>query len=132
MPYELTFTHPIAPPAEAEYINDCCHGGDVITARLLPIVTARYEDVDTGQEDWGWFIWFRQGAVRLAIDVFTDDPETGQFRIHLTARTTRLLVLSTVIDTPELEDVRALVLAELTPWVGGPVSVTRLDPDEIA
>ena len=92
MPYEVSFTKRVPIRDRDDYINDCCVGGDAVRDRLLPAVQARYGEVDTNQEDWGWFIWFRKGHVSLAIDVFTDDPEEGVFRIHLTSRTKRLLV----------------------------------------
>jgi len=127
MPYEVSFTRRVAVGDREQYINDCCVGGDVVVNRLLPSVRARYTDVQTNQEDWGWFIWFRKGSVRLAIDVFTDDPDGGVFRVHLTSRTKRLLGLDTVVDTSELEELRALVASELAAWVEGVVRITRLD-----
>jgi hypothetical protein len=92
--------------------------GDAVRDRLLPAVQARYGDVATNQEDWGWFIWLEKGPVALAIDIFTDDPDEGAFRIHLTSRTKRLVWFDQIVDTPELEDLRALVVADLTDWVG--------------
>ena len=127
MPYELSFTKRVPVIDRELYINACCVGGDVVVNRLLPAVRARYAGIQTNQEDWGWFIWFRQGHVRLAVDVFTDDPDEGVFRVLLTSRTRRLLVLDTVVDTPELEDLRALVVAELTAWAGAQVSIAHLD-----
>jgi len=127
MPYEVSLTRRVEIVDREQYINDCCVGGDVVVNRLLPSVRARYTDVQTNQEDWGWFIWFRKGSVRLAIDVFTDDPDEGVFRVHLTSRTKRLLVLDTVVDTSELEELRALVASELAAWVEGVVRITRLD-----
>ncbi len=129
MPYEVSFTKRIPVVDREQYINDCCIGGDVVVNQLLPSVRARYTDVQTNQEDWGWFIWFREGKVRLAIDVFTDDPDQGAFRVHLSSRTRRWLVLETVVDTPELEELRALVASELAAWVSGAVRFTRLDRD---
>jgi hypothetical protein len=128
MPYEVSFTKQVTLTDRERYINECCVGGDAVVNQLLPLVRERYADVDTNQEDWGWFIWFRQGPVRLAIDVFTDDPDEGHFRIHLTSRTKRLLVLDTIADTPELESLRRLVVGELERWTQIPVSVVRLDP----
>jgi hypothetical protein len=127
MPYEVSFTKRVPINDREDYINECCVGGDAVRDRLLPAVRARYGDVDTNQEDWGWFIWCRKGKVGLAIDVFTDDPDEGAFRIHLTSRIKRLLVLDTVVDTSELDDLRALVTSELAAWAGGVVRVTRLD-----
>jgi hypothetical protein len=125
MPYELSFTQPVAIASREDYINDCCIGGDVVVDRLAPAIRERYADVDTGQEDWGWFIWFRRGPVRLAVDVFTDDPDTGAFRIRLTSRRRRWLWLDAVVDTPELDALRDLVSAELRLWTGRPVDVTH-------
>jgi hypothetical protein len=127
MPYELSFRKRVPIVDRDQYINDCCVGGDVVVDQLLSFVKARYADVDTGQEDWGWFIWFKQGAVKLAIDVFTDDAEAGEFRIHLTARTRRLL-FDKVVDTPELDDLRSLVESNLGSWVGTPVTVSQIEP----
>jgi hypothetical protein len=129
MPYELSFTKRVPITDRDQYINDCCVGGDVVANQLLTSVRARYMDVQTDQEDWGWFIWFRRSNVRLAIDVFTDDPDTGTFRVRLTSRTKRLLFFDSVVDTPELEDLRALVASELTSWLGGAVKVDRVDGD---
>ena len=129
MPYEISFTKHMPIADRDEYINECCVGGDKVVDRLLPAVRKRYADLDTGQEDWGWYIWFPSGGARLAIDVFTDDPEKGEFRIHLTSRTKRLLFLESVVDTPELEDLRVLVTSELEAWTGGPVSVQRIERD---
>jgi len=127
MPYEVSFTKRVPIVDRDQYINDCCIGGDVVVDQLLPSIRAQYENVQTNQEDWGWFIWFRKGKVRLAFDVFTDDSKAGAFRVHLTSRTKRWLVLNSVIDTPELEDLRARVGSVLIDWVGGAVKITRLD-----
>lgn len=128
MPYEICFTRRVPIVDREQYINDCCIGGDAVVNQLLPWVRLRYTHVQTNQEDWGWFIWFRKGTVRLAIDVFTDDPDEGAFRIHLTSRIKRLFVLDTVVDTSELEELRSLVASELTSWVAGVVKITHLDP----
>jgi hypothetical protein len=132
MPYEVSFTKRVPVLDREDYINDCCVGGDAVRDRLLPAVQARYGDVDTNQEDWGWFIWLRQGDVSLAIDIFTDDPDEGAFRIHLTSRTKRLLLFDQIVDTPELEGLRSLVVADLAEWVGRAVQVAPIsaDPEE--
>jgi hypothetical protein len=124
MPYEISFTKRLPVLHRDQYINDCCVGGDVVVDQLLPSVRARYTSIQSNQEDWGWFIWFRKGHVRLAIDVFTDDPDQGVFRVHLTSRIKRLLVLDTIVDTSELEELRALVEAELRAWGGEAIKVT--------
>lgn len=127
MPYQVSFARRVPLMDREQYINECCVGGDAVVKQLLPSIRARYADVQTNQEDWGWFIWCRQGSVKLAVDVFTDDPDEGRFRIHLTSRTKRWLVLDTVVDTPALVDLRALVESVLEGWVSGVVRVTRLD-----
>jgi hypothetical protein len=127
MPYELSFTKRLEIRGRDQYINECCVGGDLVVNQLLAPVEARYEDIQTEQEDWGWFIWFRDGSTRLAVDVFTDDPETGQFRIHLTSRIKRMLAGDKIVDTPELEELRRLVMSELTGWVDGTITIESLD-----
>ena len=73
------------------------------------------EEIQTNQEDWGWFIWFKKGAVKLAIDVHTDDGDAGEFRIRLTSQTKRFLGYKEA-DTPELDELRGLVESELRKW----------------
>ena len=88
----------------------------------MPSVQARYSDIQSNQEDWGWFIWFRKDTVRLAIDVHTDDGDAGEFRIRLTSQTKRLLGYKEA-DTPELEELRALVESELRKWSATGITV---------
>ena len=127
MPYELSFAKRVPIVDRDQYINDCCIGGDVVVDQLLPSIRAQYEHVQTNQEDWGWFIWFRKGTVKLAIDVFTDDPDAGAFRIYLTSRAPHLLVFDRISDAAELEELRVRVASQLMDWVGGAVKITRLD-----
>jgi hypothetical protein len=127
MPYGISIRQPV-PIADREiYINECCVGGDVVMNRLLPPVMERFSHVQANQEDWGWFIWFRAGRVSLAIDIHTDDPEAGAFRLHLTSRRKRWGLFSAIVDTPELEDVRQLVEDELARWTNAPCRAVRLD-----
>jgi hypothetical protein len=77
MPYEITFTKSLSVRDESIYINECCWGGDVVRDELLPLVSQNAADLQTGQEDWGWFIWFKRGQVHLAIDICCDDPRKG-------------------------------------------------------
>ena len=135
MPYEVTFSKRLVIADREQYINECCVGGDQIVSRLLPTVREQYTDIQTEQEDWGWFIWFRKGNVRLAIDVFTDDPEAGAadggaaFRVHLISRVKKWLGHA-VSDTPELEAVRQLVVERLSGWTDTPAIVEHLDSSE--
>lgn len=129
MPYEIAFAKTLEVLDEDQYIDPCCWGGDLVVARLLPRIVDEYQRVRTEQEDWGWFIWFRRGSVRLAVDVFCDDPATGAFRVHLTSRVKHLLFLDRVVDVPELDELNQFVVAELESWTGEPCAVTRLDAD---
>ena len=126
MPYEISLTRQVAVLDRTQYFNECCIGGDAVVNQLLPSVRARYDDIQTNQEDWGWFIWFRKGRIRLAIDVFTEDFEAGLFQIHLTSRTRRMFLFETVIDTFELEELRSFVESELIAWSAA-IKVTHLD-----
>lgn len=116
MPYEISFTKLVAIVDKNIYINECCHGGDVVRDRLLPLVRGNFGDIRTAQEDWGWFIWFRKGPVRLAIDIFTDDAERGKFRIRLDSSRRKFLILTSVADTPELEELKTTVMSNLEQW----------------
>lgn len=66
MPYELSLRKRVSIADREQYFNECCIGGDLVTDQLMPMVQQHYTDVQTNQEDWGWFIWFRKGDVRLA------------------------------------------------------------------
>ena len=124
MPYEIAFTRPVSITDREHYINECCVAGDQVAAALLPSITPRYMDIQHEQEDWGWFIWFRKGDVKLAVDIFTDDAGAGQFRIMLTSRRRKLL-FDKAADTPELDELRDLVVAELEKWKATDVSVSH-------
>jgi hypothetical protein len=127
MPYEISFTKPVVIADREQYINECCVGGDVVRDQLLPVVSGNYENIDTEQEDWGWFIWFRKGPVRLAIDIFTDDSDAGSFRVHLTSRKKRILFSNVVVDTSELDILKDAVVSQLANWGASAISVVKLD-----
>jgi len=131
MPFEIAFTKPVQVADPDVYINECCWGGDVVTERLLPLVTGQYDAIQHEQEDWGWFIWFRKGRGALAIDVFCDDPEQGAFRILLTSRQKRWLLPGRVVDTPELDELKDAVLRELESWTGNACTATRVDENYV-
>ena len=128
MPYIVTFVKPVRITDREQYINDCCIGGDVVLDRLLPSLRERYgDDLQSNQEDWGWFAWFEDSGVKLAIDVHTGDDSTGEFQVHLTSRRPRFLLGAKVQDTPELEQLRELVLAQLHSWPVEQLVVERTD-----
>ena len=127
MPYELTFTKALPPLDESDYINRCCIGGDLVVDRLLPIIQTRFSDIQSNQEDWGWFIWMKAGDVKLAIDVHTEDEIAGTFRVHLTSSVKRSLWSERVQDTSELEDLRTIVESRLQAWADSSIETRRLD-----
>ena len=119
MPYELTFSHTFSVSNRDHYINDCCFAGDLIAERLLPVVqTAEHRDIQTHQEDWGWFIWFRCGPLRMSIDINCQDIDAGAFAIHLGARRPRFLFPDKSIECAELDHLRDCVVAALRGWLG--------------
>ena len=118
MPYELSFTKQIDVANTARYINDCCVGGDVVSAALLPALQARYGQVDTGEEDWGWLMWITRDRLRLAVDVFTDDYRVGRFRARIATSRRGLLFGWKEIDTAELDELKQIVHAQLVSWLG--------------
>ena len=127
MPYEVSFRKPVTISDREQYINECCVSGDLVVDRLLPPIRERYSDIQTNQEDWGWFIWFRKDKIRLSVDVHTDDAEAGEFRIRLTSRVKQLL-FDKAADTPQLDELRALVEAELQRWDVAALATERV-PD---
>jgi hypothetical protein len=50
------------------------------------LIRGNYQNIQHDQEDWGCFIWFREGGTKLAVDIFCDDPKTGMYRVFLTSR----------------------------------------------
>jgi len=131
VPYALTFLKPVAIVNREQYINECCVGGDVVLDQVLPALRTVYGDVQSNQEDWGWFAWFEQSGVKLAVDVFTNDPESGEFRILLTSRKPRILLGAKVEDTPELDTLRLLVVRDLEAWPVAGLRIERVDENHI-
>ena len=127
MPFSIRFRKPVDVTEAEPYINDCCIGGDVVLEHLLPALRQTYGDLEPTQEDWGWFVWFEHVGVKLAVDVFTQDPLTNEFEIHLTSRKARLLRSAQVVDTPELEALRRRVVSSLEAWPVTSLIVERLD-----
>jgi hypothetical protein len=128
MPYIVSFTKPVSITDRERYINDCCIGGDIVLDRMLPALRERYgADLQMNQEDWGWFAWFQQSGVKLAIDVHTKDHERGEFQLHLTSRRPRFLLGAKIQDTPELEQLRELVVSLLRAWAVERLEVERVD-----
>jgi hypothetical protein len=127
MPYIVSFVKPVTIIDREQYINDCCVGGDVVLEQLLPPLRERYGDLQSNQEDWGWFAWFEQSGVKLAVDVHTNDDRTGEFQVHLTSRKPRLLLGARIHDTQELEALRELVLSRLREWTVTGLEVERLN-----
>ena len=127
VPYDLTFEKTFEVPDQEGYWNDCCFGGDVIVDQILPSLKDRYSDLWSNQEDWGWFIWFREGGVKFAIEVFCQDRERGEFRVHLSSSKRKWLVWEYAVDTPELERLRDLVHKVLSGWLGNPPRSKRVD-----
>lgn len=126
MPYVVSFIKPLEANDTEQYINDCCIGGDLVLNRLLPVIEDRYDDLLANQEDWGWFAWFEQSGVKLAVDIYTNNPSEGEFQIHLTSRKPRLLLGAKIQDTPELEVLRELIVERLSAW-----PVTRLEVERV-
>jgi hypothetical protein len=96
--------------------------------RLLPVIQDQFDHIQTEQEDWGWFIWFRKDGVRLAVDIFCDYPGNCKFRILLTSRKKRLLLPDSIVDGPELDGLRELIQGDLSAWGASVGNVERVNP----
>lgn len=127
MPIELSFETPLQIEDREHYINECCIGGDVISAWLRPLVEEHYDHLRAAQEDWGWFLWFRDGEVSLAIDITCDDPDAGTYRVLLISRRRRAFFFWREVDTPELATLEARVVHELTRRLRGPPRVAHAE-----
>lgn len=126
MPYELAFDKALEAAGADRYFNDCCIGGDIVSAALLPALRARYGAVEPGQEDWGWFLWSASNGLRLAVDIFTEDPAAGRFRVRLSTSMRGLLGGRKELDVPELDELMRIVTGSLTSWVGSAPSIERV------
>ena len=127
MPCELSFTKRVAVAGPARYITECGVGGDIVSAALLPALRARYGQVDAGEEDWGWFMASTRGGLRLAVDVLADDYGVGRFRVRIATSGRGLLFGRREINGPALEELKPIVLAGLTSWLGQPPSIAHID-----
>ncbi|UTA47152.1 hypothetical protein L1F30_13395 [Simiduia sp. 21SJ11W-1] len=134
MPYEISFRKKVDYADEDFYFNECCYGGEHFVD-LLSHLVKEFTDIQSEQEDWGWFIWFNNGKsdpFSYAIDVFTDDIEKYEFRIHLTSnkKIKRLLWNSTIIEDSEyLESLKDRVSAVLTEYGVEHLVSVKLDKD---
>jgi hypothetical protein len=129
VPYRIVFTKPLAIAEPDKYINACCVGGDLVLDHLLPSIRGRYQSVRAQQEDWGWFAWFEQQGIKLAIDVHTDAPVGGKFQLVLSSRVPKLLFGWKVEDTPELETMAAMVEQALRAWPVDAFAIERADDE---
>ena len=127
MPYALQFRKFIPVDDPEIYFNDCCVNGDKITERLLPIIREHYSDILHNQEDWGWFIWFRDGKTKLAVDVFCDSAERGEFRLFLTSQTRGRLFGYRIADTDELDVLKGRAVQALQEWADTDIVEMVLD-----
>lgn len=60
------------------------------------------------------------------MDVHTNDASIAEFQIHLTSRKPRFLLGARIEDTPELEELRNLVVTKLQAW-----PVTQLEVERV-
>ena len=127
MPYELTFRKVLEVADRDLYLNECCVGGDKVCDALMPALERRYDEPAANQEEWGWGIRMEQMGVDLAVDVFCEDTFVGEFKVLLTSRVVGSKGRGPVVDLPQLEALRTLVIETLKRWVGTRPKVLRLD-----
>jgi len=127
MAYEIEFTATLNVSDPKIYINDCCWGGDVIRDRLLPMVSSEYEHVETSQEDWGWFIWMRRGQQWSGVDIYSDEKDSGDFRIHISGWQQGWFGRKH-IEGDDLEHIREVTVNEIGNW-GKVIKVRKFTAD---
>ena len=127
MPYELKFSKVIVVENRDVYWNECCVGGDKISDHIIPMIRENYSDIQDNQEDWGWFIWFKGGSSKLAIDIFCDDPDEGQYRIFLTSQVKPSFFGYRIIDSEDLVLLKKRTKEVLANWVDSEIVEALLD-----
>lgn len=99
----------------------------MVLDRLLPALRERYgNDLQPNQEDWGWFVWFQEGPIKLAVDVAADD-DRSKFQMQLTSRRPRFILSDKVEDGAELEALRELIVRRLKDWPVSKLTVERVN-----
>jgi len=131
MPYQLSFTKSLSVGDPEAYWNECCWGGDRVSDHLLPMIRGNYENIQNDQEDWGWFIWFRKGDTKLAVDIFCDDVKRGKYRVFLASQVNRSIFGHRIADSDELLDLKNRVWKELESWVEGSIAETVPDKNHV-
>jgi hypothetical protein len=130
--YAIVFKKEIRPDApsiegEPEYINECCRGGDVVAERLRAALVEAFENVALGQEDWGWYVEARRGDVRLWLRVYQHAEAGDEWLVNIETRRARpwlgVLGLTYLVDTPELEEAKRIVVSRLDGWIVGTCEV---------
>jgi hypothetical protein len=127
MPYSMSFRLATRVADSDKYINDCCIGGDRLLDKLEPDLRILYDAVELNQEDWGWFAWTEKAGVKLAVDIYNEDPATMRFRVHITSRKSRWVLPDKVEDTPELEELKDLVVAKVLELPALELATERVD-----
>jgi hypothetical protein len=115
MAYEIEFIAALSVPNPKIYINDCCWGGDEIRDRLIGAIATGYDHVQTFQEDWGWFIWMRRGRQWSGVDIYCDDKESGEFRIHISGWQ-RGWLRRKHVEGDDLEHIKEVTVNEIGKW----------------
>lgn len=127
MAYEIELTALLTVPDPEIYINDCCWGGDVIRDRLVAGIATGYDHMETLQEDWGWYIWMRRGEQWSGVDIYCDNKQSGEFRIHISGWQARWLGRKH-IEGNDLEHIKDVTVNEIGKW-GKVIKVRKFTAD---
>ena len=127
MPYALQFRKAIPVDDPDAYFNECCVNGDKVSDQLLPMIRESYTDIQHNQEDWGWFIWFKDGSTKLAVDVFCHNPATGEFRLFITSQIRGPFFVYKITDTQELYLLKGRTKQALQSWIDNEIVEVLLD-----
>jgi hypothetical protein len=92
MPYELSFTKKLQLADTEQYINQCCIGGDIVLDVFLPQLRREYGELQSDQEDWGWFATAPAAGRTAIIATITHNATLiGERRAPLSHRTPKPL-----------------------------------------
>ena len=109
----LDLNTPIEADPDTEYFNDCCIGGDRIAARVGEAVKDFPGELDHGQEDWGWFVWVREGKCTRMCNITTYDEDGVTFGVRIEGEEKKGWFRTRALTDEELDGWRAAIVGTL-------------------
>jgi hypothetical protein len=110
MQYVAIFHHKFEITDAKQYINRCCYGGDILVSLIEPHLRENnFKIGKSGQEDWGWFIWFDKQKCGYSIDIGLEDEELWKYKIFVIEKTSFWKRLFSKSSESNLDEICSLV-----------------------